>query len=123
MHGSGAYRSAFLGGAGAVQRITANSIEVGVNSGRFPQVKVHQGAYATRRIKPKAKVSSGPNKGQWKMRFYLGLTYGVWMKNATLTKGLKLPRRRVSVASATRKEISRFLARDIKVKLRTGASL
>jgi hypothetical protein len=124
LHGSGGYRSAFLGGAGAIQRITANSVEVGVDPVQFPMVKIHQGRYASRRVKPKEKVKKlGPNYGQWTMRWFLGLTYGVWIKNSKLSKGVLIPRRRVSLAAATKKEISTYLARDIKARIRGGASL
>lgn len=124
LHGSGGYRSAFLGGAGAIQRVTANSVEVGVDPVKFPMVKIHQGRYASRRVKPKEKVKKlGPNYGQWTMRWFLGLTYGVWIKNSKLSKGVLIPRRRVSLATATKKEISTYLARDIKARIRGGASL
>jgi hypothetical protein len=124
LHGSGGYRSAFLGGAGAIQRVTANSVEVGVDPVMFPMVKIHQGRYASRRVKPKEKVKKlGPNYGQWTMRWFLGLTYGVWIKNSKLSKGVLIPRRRVSLATATKKEISTYLARDIKARIRGGASL
>ena len=122
MHGSGGYRAAFLGGGGSIQKITANSVEVGVDPVAFPMVKIHQGRYASRRVKPKETVKKmGPNYGQWTMRWFLGLTYGVWIKNSKLTKGVLIPRRRVSLASATRKEISTYLARDIKARIRGGA--
>lgn len=122
MQGSGAYRSAFLGGAGAITEITANSVRIGVNAGKFPQVRVHQGAYGSRRIKPKQKVTSGRNKGQWKMRFFLGLTYGVWMKNSTLSKGLKLPRRRVSVSSTVRRNVAKYLRREVAIRIKSGGA-
>lgn len=122
MIGTGGYMSAFLGGAGGISKITPNTIEVGASATKFPQVKIHQGRFASRRIKPKEKVAKlGPNYGQWTMRWFLGLTYGVWIKNSKLTKGLLVHRRRVSVSSAVNKEISKFLRRDILTKIRTGA--
>lgn len=137
MIGTGAYMSAFLGGAGRIQRITANSVEVGVDPAKFPQVKIHQGRYAVRVIKPKQTMRSHTtarrrNKNgsfsvvtksttDYNMRWFLGLTYGAWMSKARIKKGLRVARRRVSVASATRKEISTYLARDIKARIRGGA--
>lgn len=136
MIGTGAYMSAFLGGAGNISKVTPNSIEIGVRSDKFPQVKIHQGRYAVRVIKPKLTMRShttarkrNKNGGfsvvtksstDYNMRWYLGLTYGAWMSKARIKKGLRVARRRVSVASATRKEISKFLARDIKATIRTG---
>lgn len=133
MHGTGAYRAAWLGGANSFVIISSNSVRIGVKESAFPQVKVHQGRYAVRVIKPKTTMrahTTSRKKGKngsvsvvtksttdYNMRWKLGLTYGVWFSKKRLKKGLRLHRRRLSVASATKKEISTFLARDVKVAL------
>lgn len=113
--GTGLYRSAWLGGAGGTEKITASSVEIGVDRGLFPQVRIHQSRNASTTIKPKARTKGGKD---FKMRFFLGLTYGVWMSRARIAKGIKVPRRRVSVASETRKAAVLFLRREVGAKVR-----
>lgn len=109
MLGSGSYRSAWLGGAEAITQITPVSVEIGVESNIFPQVKIHQGSRTSVTVKPKARTRGGKD---WKMRFFLGLTYGVWMSRKRIEQGFKIPRRRVSVSSAVRKEVVAMLKRE-----------
>lgn len=115
MLGSGLYRSAWLGAAGAITRVTPSSVEVGVSKGLFPQVAIHQGSRSSVTVKPKARTKGGKD---WKMRFFFGLTYGVWMSRKRIERGMKIPRRRVSVSSAVRKEVGAMLRRETGSKLR-----
>lgn len=124
MLGSGAYRAAFLGGAGSITRVTPVSVEIGVQKSTFPQVAIHQGDRASVTVKPKRRTKGGKD---WKMRFFLGLTYGVWMSRKRIEQGFKIPRRRVSVSSDVRKEVQAMLKRETGsamrgVKLTTKAS-
>lgn len=105
--GTGLYRSAWLGGAGGTEKITASSVEIGVDRGLFPQVRIHQSRSAKTKIKPTVR-----------MRWFLGLTYGVWLSKATMRKGLSIARRRVSVAAETRKAAVLFLRREVGAKVR-----
>lgn len=115
MLGSGLYRGAWLGAAGAITRITPASVEVGVSRSLFPQVAIHQGKRSVVTIKPKARTKGGKD---WKMRFFLGLTYGVWMSKARLARGLKVPRRRVSVSSDVRKAVGKMISKETGGKIR-----
>lgn len=115
MLGSGGYKSAFLGGAGSVTRVTPVSVEIGVDAGLFPQVKIHQGSRPSVTVKPKRRTKGGKD---WKMRFFLGLTYGVWMSKKRIEQGFKIPRRRVSVSSAVRKEVLQMLKRETNASIR-----
>lgn len=101
MLGTGAYRSAFLGGAGAIENISDNTVEIGVDRNLFPQVKIHQGSQKVVTIRPTQKA-----------RWFLGLTYGVWLKKSTMRNGLKIARRRVSVSSSVRKEVMAMVKRE-----------
>ena len=107
MLGSGLYRSAWMGGAGGTERITSTSVEIGVDRGLFPQARIHQSRSAKTKIKPTVR-----------MRWFLGLTYGVWLSKATMRKGITIARRRVSVASDTRKAALLFLRREVGAKVR-----
>ena len=115
MLGSGEYRAAFMGGRGAVTRITPLSLEVSVDPNVFPQVKIHQGSRPSVTVKPKRRTKGGKD---WKMRFFLGLTYGVWMSKKRIEQGFKIPRRRVSVSSAVRKEVLQMLKRETNASIR-----
>ncbi len=121
MLGSGLYRSAWGGGAGAIEKITKTSVELGVDSGLFPQVKIHQSRRPWTLVKPKEKVlKMGPNYGQWTMRWFFGLTYGIWMSNKRVGKGFKIYRRRVSVSSDVRKAVGKMLREQFRGKMRVG---
>jgi hypothetical protein len=115
MLGSGGYKSAFLGGAGAITRITPTSVEIGVSKGLYPQVAIHQGRRSSVTVKPKARTRGGKD---WKMRFFLGLTYGVWISKKRLERGLKIPRRRVSVSSDVRRAVGKMVGKTTRGKLR-----
>lgn len=110
MLGTGLYRAAFLGGAGSIERIEPKSVEIGVDSGLFPQVKIHQSRRPYTIVKPKARTRGGKD---FKMRFFLGLTYGVWMSRERIAKGMKIPRRRVSVSSDVRKAVAAMLRKEV----------
>ncbi len=115
MLGSGNYKSAWLGGFGGIEKITPQSVEIGVESNLFPQVKIHQGSRPSVTVKPKRRTKGGKD---WKMRFFLGLTYGVWMSKKRIEQGFKIPRRRVSVSSAVRKEVLQMLKRETNASIR-----
>jgi hypothetical protein len=114
MQASGGYRTAWLGGAGGVENITANAIEIGVDRGDFPRVAIHQGSASFVKVFPKKRTKGGKD---WAMRFFLGLTYGVWLTKKRLEMGLKIPRRRLSVSSDVRKAIAGMVKADTKKKL------
>ncbi len=107
MLGRGLYRAAWMGGAGATERITPSSVQIGVDRGLFPQVRIHQSRNASTKI-----------KATQKMRYFLGLNYGVWLKKSTMKRGLIVPRRRVSVASDTRKAVAKMLVQEFGSKFR-----
>jgi hypothetical protein len=69
---TGRYLAAWRGeGSGSVQRITPRTVEIGVDSTQFPQTQVFQ-----KRTPTGIKVTR-------KMRFFLGLVKGVWLKKST----------------------------------------
>lgn len=117
MQASGLYRAAWLGGAGGTEKIEANSITIGVEADKFPRVKIHQGSAASVRVFPKKRTKGGKD---WKMRFFLGLTYGVWLTRARIEKGLEIARRRLSVSTDVRKAVARMVAAETKKKLGVG---
>lgn len=137
MLGSGGYKSAFLGGAGSITRVTPVSVEIGVDAELFPQVKIHQGNKKGVTVKPTAEGTfqrqiKGQLRGKkgnkrrvgartvedYKMRIFLGMTYGVWMSRKRVKKGFFIPRRRVSVSSAVRKEVLQMLKRETNASIR-----
>lgn len=105
MVGRGVYRASWLGRAGSIERITDKSVEIGVDRGLNPQVAIHQSSRSSTTIRPKARTANG----DFKMRFALGLKFGVWISKKRLALGLKVARRRVSVSSAVRKEVGKLL--------------
>lgn len=116
MLGTGRYRAAWLGAAGAIERITDRSVALGVDAGLHPQVQIHQGRASSTRIHPTPK-----------MRWYLGFTYGVWLSAKTMKSGFLIARRRVSVSSMVQSAVARMLKREVagkvsRTKLSTGAS-
>ena len=117
MQAGGTYRRAWLGGAGGVETISANAIEIGVDRTLFPQVAIHQGSAASVRVFPKTRTKGGKD---WKMRFFLGLTYGVWLTKARIEQGLKIAHRRLSVSTDVRKAIARMITAETKKKLGVG---
>ena len=117
---SGKYRSAWLGGVGSVVKIKNNEVTIGVDKGVFPQVKIHQGPGRSTRIFPKKKITKGPHRGDWRMRFLLGLTYGVWLSNERISLGFKIPHRRLSISTEVRKEVAKMVGAEVKKKLRIG---
>jgi hypothetical protein len=68
---TGQYMSAWLGGPGGFADVTATSAAVGVSTSRFPQASVFQKSVPTL-------IPVTP-----KMRIYLGLNKGVWLKRST----------------------------------------
>lgn len=96
---TGAYRSAWLGGAGSVERINARSFELGVDSTLFPQVVPFQSARGRR-----AKVTKA-------MRGFLGYAFGVWLKKST--RFILIPRRVVGIGAKVKKTIAAALKDEV----------
>ena len=117
MEASGGYRTAWLGGAGGVENISANAIEIGVDRGDFPMVAIHQGSASSVKVLPKKRTKGGKD---WAMRFFLGLTYGVWLTKKRLEMGLKISRRRLSVSSDVRKAIALMVKNETRKALGVG---
>ena len=117
MQASGTYRAAWLGGTGGVENISANAIEIGVDRGKFKQVAIHQGSAPFVKVYPKKRTKGGKD---WAMRFFLGLTYGVWLTKKRLEMGLKIPRRRLSVSSDVRKAVAGMVKAETKRALGVG---
>ena len=117
MQASGGYRVAWLGGTGGVENISANAIEIGVDRGQFKQVAIHQGSAPFVKVYPKKRAKGGKD---WAMRFFLGLTYGVWLTKKRLEMGLKIPRRRLSVSSDVRKAVAGMVKAETKRALGVG---
>ena len=116
MLGTGAYKASWLGGFDGIEKITPQSVEIGVQKERHPQVAIHQGSRAVVTIRPTLK-----------MRFFLGFTYGVWLTKETMKSGLKIARRRISISSEVKSEVAQMVRREtlgaIKgLKLSTGGS-
>ncbi len=90
---TGRLRAAWTGrGAGALTRITAKRVMIGPDPKRFPQAGMFQRIGWTI-IRPK-KMGKG---GRTKMHWFLGMTYGVWISEARLKRGLRIEGRRVGV--------------------------
>jgi hypothetical protein len=51
------------------------------------------------------------------MRFFLGLTYGVWLTKARLERGLSVARRRISVSNDVKREVAAMFGAETKKKL------
>ena len=117
---TGLYRSAWIGGAGSIEKITKTTVQLGVDSGLFPQVKIHQSKREATRIKPKNRISDGPNAGQWKMTFYIGMHFGIWFTHKRMSEGVLVPRRRVSISSDVIKEVRGLLRKEFGSKMRIG---
>ena len=117
MQGKGDYKRSWLGGPGSIERVHANSVEIGVDKGLHPQVAIHQGSRTSVTVKPRQKTKNGKD---WKMRFFLGMTYGVWLTKARIEQGLKIPRRRLSVSNRVRKAVGLMVAAETKKAMRVG---
>jgi hypothetical protein len=93
-----------MGGPGAIERITARQIVVGAVSSYGPFHRGGSGATISLTplvIKPRKRAGGGlrsRSRGpgwtrRWAMFWRLGLDFGVWLKESTLRRGLRLPRR------------------------------
>lgn len=89
MIGSGAYLSAWMGGAGSVERITRRRAEFGVDSSRFPFARVHR-ATTTKQLTVAESKRPAEQVVSRRQRWFLGLTYGAWMRTGAV---LRTPRR------------------------------
>lgn len=124
---SGTYRASWLGGAGAIERISDKSVELGVDSGLHKQVKIHQGSRESVIVRADASNRSkgGRLKMFWALYFISGLMFS---EKRLLQKGFTIHRRRVSVSSAIRSQVTKMLKRELQRKigrtnLGTGASV
>lgn len=84
LHATGALEAAWTGrGAGSVVHFTGRSVSVGVDRVQFPQVTVFQRRSPTLiRVTPK-------------MRMFLGMEFGVWLRSATTS--ITVDPRRVAI--------------------------
>lgn len=114
MQAQGDYRASWLGGAGSLETISANSVTIGVDRGLHPQVAIHQGSASSVRVYPKKRTKGGKD---WAMRFYLGLTYGVWLTKKRIEMGLKIPRRRLSLSNDVKKAVAGMVAAETRKKM------
>lgn len=114
MQGSGDYRRAWLGGAGSTETVSTNSVTIGVEREMFPQVAIHQGSRMSTTVYPKKRTKGGKD---WKMRLFLGMTYGVWMSKARIEKGLKILRRRLSVSNDVKKAIAQMVKNETRAAM------
>lgn len=96
--GTGAYAAAWQGvGTGAITQIRPDGATIGVSGSVFPFAAALRGgagpdpSTAPTLIRPK-KRSAG-KRGGWAMFWFLGLELGVWLSQATLARGLRLPGR------------------------------
>lgn len=106
LHDKGKLESGWTGGLGSTTTVTQNSFAVGVDSS-FPQARVFQSKGPTI-VRPK-KMGK---RGRYKMGWYLGLQFGVWLSNARLLQGLVIQPRRVAInetmLARVRDKITRF---------------
>lgn len=90
---SGGLRAAWTGtGAGAVERVTATSVAIGVSTSVHPQAAIFQKDGPTL-IRAKRRTANG----RLAMQFFLGLTYDVWISQEKLLAGLRVDPRRVGI--------------------------
>jgi hypothetical protein len=94
---SGAYREAWGGGAGSITRVSPSGAVIGVSGGAFPYAAVLRGGAGSEIsledtiIRPKRR--SAGKRGGTAMKWFLGLTFGVWISEARLAEGLHIPPR------------------------------
>lgn len=104
---SGALLSAWKGqGPGAISASTVNSFMVGVDSAIMPAAGVQQAAAPTI-IRPRKRAKNGGSA----MRYFLGLTFGVWISEARLQAGLSIPPRRVAAGTEMQARVADILKR------------
>lgn len=96
---SGAYRSAWLGGAGSVTRINPRSFSIGVDSSMFPQATVFQSARGRR-------INVTP-----KMRGFVRYAFGVNFRKKT--KSFLVPRRAIGIGSKVKRTIAKALKDEV----------
>ena len=103
---SGRLRGAWLGqAAGAISESTPNSFYVGVDSALYPPAGVFQSLTPTV-VKPKKLAKGGKGSA---MRYFLGLTFGVWISEARLRAGLVIPPRRVGASPVMQQRVANLL--------------
>jgi len=130
---SGALFNAWTGqGSGGLVKIGPRSVVVGVQKSAFPFAEYLRGGVAGRirtsplLIFPEKRVAGGGQSKdrksswvrQWALWWFLGLTYGVWLREQTLRDGMKLHPR----PHATRNpEMTRQLRRSFAAYIRRAA--
>ena len=106
--GKGRLRAAWLGGSGAIGKIEfGKRITVGVSGASVPYAGVFQSDIPTI-VRAKKKTKSG----QYAMRIFLGLTFGVWITNDKAKLGMVIRPRRVNVNREMVLNIVRIIAED-----------
>lgn len=102
---SGALRAAWLGGAGAYDITSQNAFGFGVTHALIPYARVHQSLSPTVvRSRKQARNRKGTA-----MHYFLGLTYGAWISEERLRRGLVIPPRRVGIGETMKKRVANFL--------------
>lgn len=89
---TGRLRGAWLGGSGSTTAVAAHRVAVGVDGRAFPQAGMFM-ADAPTIVKPR-KAGRPPRSAMgWK----LGMSFGVWISEARLARGLSIPPRRLGI--------------------------
>lgn len=102
------FNAATGNGRGHIKRVGPTSMSIGVSGAAVPHASILRGGTGqnlVRRkivVKPKKLAVSKTGrtlKGahKWAMYWFLGMRYGVWLKESTLRRGLRIPRRRWGV--------------------------
>lgn len=118
---TGAYLNAWTGkGSGGLVKVGPRSVVVGVQHEAFPFASYIRGGAGARirtsplLIFPRKRVAGrrgGSWVQQWALWWYLGLTFGVWLKEQTLRDGLKLyPRPHATRNPALTRQLGRSFA-------------
>lgn len=104
---SGAYRGAWLGGPGAITKVTHRTFEIGVDSTMFPQVVPFQSAQGRR-----VTITD-------RMRGYVRYAFGVNYRKST--KSFLIPRRAVGLGSKVKRTIAAALKDEVMKAVRQQA--
>lgn len=101
---SGGLRRGWTGrGPGGIVQVATDRVAVGVDASVFPAV-VAQMHGAT--IRPKRMGKRGRSAMGW----FLGMTYGVWLSEERLRRGLVIPARPVAVNLAMSGRVAKLIA-------------
>jgi hypothetical protein len=107
--GGGPLQAAWLGGAGSLETVEqgGRAIAVGVSGSALPYAGVFQRTGPTI-IRAKRKTKSG----QYAMRIFLGLTFGVWITNDKAELGMVVMPRRLGVNRLMLGRIVELIVKD-----------